>query len=77
MNLNKIANALVVLAAVPALGGLVYMRERDRTRPKTPACPYQGYFANPVHEDSDGVIAPWYPGLNGQLYERASIALNV
>jgi hypothetical protein len=27
--------------------------------------------------DSDGVIAPWYQGLNGQLDERLNIAVNV
>jgi hypothetical protein len=35
------------------------------------------YYAHPVRLDSYGVIAPWYEGLNGQLDERLSIAVNV
>jgi len=37
----------------------------------------KSYFAHPVREDRNGVIAPWYQGLNGQLDERAAIAVNV
>ncbi len=35
------------------------------------------YYAHPTETDRDGVIAPWYHGLNGQLDERLSIAVNV
>jgi len=35
------------------------------------------YYAHAVVQDSNGVIAPWYPGLNGQLDERINIAVNV
>jgi hypothetical protein len=35
------------------------------------------YYAHPAEADADGVIAPWYHGLNGQLDERLSIAINV
>lgn len=35
------------------------------------------YYAHPTELDSYGVIAPWYHGLNGQLDERLSIAVNV
>lgn len=35
------------------------------------------YYAHPVELDSNGVIAPWYHGLNGQLDERLNIAVNV
>jgi hypothetical protein len=35
------------------------------------------YYAHPTVEDSYGVIAPWYHGLNGQLDERVKIAVNV
>ncbi|MGP8199215.1 MAG: malectin domain-containing carbohydrate-binding protein [Limisphaerales bacterium] len=35
------------------------------------------YYAHPAALDSDGVIAPWYQGLNGQLDERLNIAVNV
>jgi hypothetical protein len=34
----------------------------------------QRYFAHEAVEDSHGVIAPWYKGLNGQLDYRARIA---
>jgi hypothetical protein len=34
----------------------------------------QRYFAHEAVEDSHGVIAPWYRGLNGQLDYRARIA---
>jgi hypothetical protein len=37
----------------------------------------RSYYAHEVHEDADGVIAPWYRGLNGQLDQRALIAANV
>ncbi|MGO8700932.1 MAG: malectin domain-containing carbohydrate-binding protein [Limisphaerales bacterium] len=35
------------------------------------------YYAHPAELDSNGVIAPWYHGLNGQLDERLNIAVNV
>ncbi len=35
------------------------------------------YYAHPTALDAQGVIAPWYPGLNGQLDERLNIAVNV
>jgi hypothetical protein len=35
------------------------------------------YYAHPTVEDAHGVIAPWHRGLNGQLDERACIAVNV
>ncbi|MGA2749149.1 MAG: hypothetical protein ABSG59_10260 [Verrucomicrobiota bacterium] len=35
------------------------------------------YYAHPSELDSNGVIAPWYHGLNGQLDERLNIAVNV
>ena len=35
------------------------------------------YYAHPTAVDGYGVIAPWYRGLNGQLDERLSIAVNV
>jgi Malectin domain len=35
------------------------------------------YYAHPTETDRDGVIAPWYHGLNGQLDERLNIAVNV
>jgi hypothetical protein len=35
----------------------------------------QRYFAHEAVEDSHGVIAPWYKGLNGQLDYRARIAV--
>jgi hypothetical protein len=35
------------------------------------------YYAHPVVEDTHGVIAPWYRGLNGQLDERVNIVVNV
>ena len=35
------------------------------------------YYAHPASWDSNGVIAPWYHGLNGQLDERLNIAVNV
>jgi hypothetical protein len=35
------------------------------------------YYAHPVVLDAEGVIAPWYHGLNGQLDERLNIAVNV
>jgi hypothetical protein len=35
------------------------------------------YYAHPAVEDAQGVIAPWYRGLNGQLDERLQIAVNV
>ena len=64
------------MAALPALGSLAYfgLRDYDATKPSVKMA---SYFANPVHEDRFGVIAPWYQGLNGQLDERTSIAVNV
>jgi hypothetical protein len=35
------------------------------------------YYAHATVQDSNGVIAPWHPGLNGQLDERVNIAVNV
>ena len=35
------------------------------------------YYAHPAELDSNGVIAPWHHGLNGQLDERLNIAVNV
>jgi len=35
------------------------------------------YYAHPAVEDAYRVIAPWHQGLNGQLDERAKIAVNV
>lgn len=35
------------------------------------------YYAHPAEIDQYGVIAPWHHGLNGQLDERLSIAVNV
>jgi hypothetical protein len=35
------------------------------------------YYAHPAELDANGVIAPWYHGLNGQLDERLNIAVNV
>jgi hypothetical protein len=35
------------------------------------------YYAHPAVLDPNGVIAPWYQGLNGQLDERLNIAVNV
>jgi len=35
------------------------------------------YYAHPAVLDAQGVIAPWHQGLNGQLDERVSIAVNV
>lgn len=35
------------------------------------------YYAHPAVEDTHGVLAPWYQGLNGQLDERLNIAVNV
>ncbi len=32
------------------------------------------YYAHPTVEDANGVIAPWYTGLNGQLDSRVRIA---
>lgn len=34
-------------------------------------------YAHPTVEDAHGVIAPWHDGLNGQLDERVSIAVDV
>jgi len=33
------------------------------------------YYAHPAAEDSEGVIAPWYTGQNGQLDERIRISV--
>lgn len=35
------------------------------------------YYAHAAVLDANGVIAPWYQGLNGQLDERLNIAVNV
>lgn len=35
------------------------------------------YCAHPAVLDDEGVIAPWYQGLNGPLDERLQIAVNV
>ena len=35
------------------------------------------YYAHEAVHDAQGVIAPWYQGLNGQLDERVNIAVNV
>lgn len=35
------------------------------------------YYAHTTELDANGVIAPWYHGLNGQLDERLNIAVNV
>ena len=35
------------------------------------------YYAHAAVHDSEGVIAPWHQGLNGQLDERLNIAVNV
>ncbi|MFO1477764.1 MAG: malectin domain-containing carbohydrate-binding protein [Verrucomicrobiota bacterium] len=43
----------------------------------SPAATLPAYYAHPTVEDAQGVIAPWYQGLNGQLDERLNIAVNV
>lgn len=65
-----------LIGVVPALAGIAAMR-LTRFDPQKPSGAMPSYFAHPVHEDPYGVIAPWYTGLNGQLDERASIAVNV
>src|SRR5215471_18467030 len=35
------------------------------------------YYAHAAVLDTNGVIAPWHQGLNGQLDERLNIAVNV
>lgn len=35
------------------------------------------YYAHPAVLDTNGVLAPWYSGQNGQLDERVRIAVNV
>jgi hypothetical protein len=35
------------------------------------------YYAHRTELDANGVIAPWYHGLNGQIDERLNIAVNV
>ena len=42
-----------------------------------PAATLPAYYAHETVEDAQGVIAPWYQGLNGQLDERVNIAVNV
>src|SRR5215831_18052056 len=45
---------------------------------RTPAATnLPSYYAHSAVQDSYGVIAPWYQGLNGQLDERLNIAVNV
>jgi len=43
----------------------------------TAATNLPSYYAHPAVLDTNGVIAPWYQGLNGQLDERLNIAVNV
>lgn len=35
------------------------------------------YYAHPANDDDHGVIAPWHKGQNGQLDERARLAIEV
>ena len=42
-----------------------------------PAATLPAYYAHDTAVDAQGVIAPWYQGLNGQLDERVNIAVNV
>ena len=42
-----------------------------------PAATLPSYYAHATVQDAQGVIAPWYQGLNGQLDERFNIAVNV
>lgn len=42
-----------------------------------PAATLPAYYAHETVQDAQGVIAPWYQGLNGQLDERVNIAVNV
>ncbi len=72
----QVGHLLVVSVSLPMLCGLAYMGAKGFD-PQKPSVPMASYFAHPVHEDAYGVIAPWYTGLNGQLDERASIAVNV
>ncbi|HWD38401.1 MAG TPA: hypothetical protein VG944_06105, partial [Fimbriimonas sp.] len=67
--------ALAAALGTPALG-LVAVKALQSS-PDHPSTPMPTYYAQPVHEDVNGVIAPWFNGLNGQLDERASIAVNV
>lgn len=62
--------SLFLLAGVQAMADQTY-------NPLKPSQSMATYFAHPVNEDRNGVIAPWYKGLNGQLDERALIAVNV
>jgi Malectin domain len=66
----------VICAGGLALTGLLGAALKDY-EPSHPSKPMKSYFAHEVHEDRNGVIAPWYQGLNGQLDERALIAVNV
>ncbi len=69
--------ALVVLATGLTAFATVRLVEYEHTPPEHPSGPMKAYFAHPVSEDKNGVIAPWYKGLNGQIDERAAIAVNV
>ena len=73
---NRRLHAAVALACAPVLAALAVTGYRAAS-PDHPSEPMKSYYAHEVHEDRNGVIAPWYTGLNGQLDERASIAVSV
>jgi hypothetical protein len=76
---KKTAVALSLIAGYTGLAafGAVGFFALRQPSPEHPSEPMKSYFAHPVHEDKNGVIAPWYHGLNGQIDERAAIAVNV
>lgn len=76
---KKSVIALSLFAASSAISGFaaVGLFRQTQPAPNHPSEPMKSYFAHPVYEDSYGVIAPWYHGQNGQIDERASIAVNV
>jgi hypothetical protein len=71
-----LALSLAAATGLTAWGAMSFMK-RDKPEPEHPSVAMKSYYAHPVMEDRYGVIAPWYQGLNGQIDERASIAVNV
>jgi hypothetical protein len=60
-----------------ALAGPVLLAAATLFTNDLPAATLPAYYAHATVLDAEGVIAPWYQGLNGQLDERLNIAVNV
>src|SRR5262249_9224663 len=75
--MKRWTSAWQVPERAPAAMLLIWLASCALSTRATAATNLPSYYAHSAAQDSNGVIAPWYQGLNGQLDERLNIAVNV